>query len=273
MPVELFVDGFTPARIGLTRKKTSRIILRSFQSSGFTDLRRVRASSEIALSHRFFDAIDFALVTFTIFHCTFLRLFQRLFERLHSIHRRFQTFLQLRQFTSQIGVLPNQLQRKVVRLFHSTDTSSYLFVHFGQLVEIVFQERNLLFLRRTSAEIIVFDFRLFLRLNERTIFAPLRDVDRTFFNRVCKSWTNNFRRLCNVCNSLATVSSRPMRSCFACSRRSCCNLQEHVESSFFPLGTIKDIRHFLQSTRFLRFFFLQFLVISGEFVIRQLEFL
>ena len=42
----------------------------------------------------------------------------------------------------------------------------------------------------------------------------------TFFTFAWRSWTNSLRKLCRVCSSRATVSSRPWRSCRACSRRS-----------------------------------------------------
>lgn len=42
----------------------------------------------------------------------------------------------------------------------------------------------------------------------------------TFFTLVCRSCTKSLRKLCRVCSSLATVSSRPLRSWRACSLRS-----------------------------------------------------
>ena len=104
-----------------------------------TDLSGVGTSSEIPLPNGFFDAIDFTLVAFAIFHCTFFRFFQGLFQRFHSIHRRFQTFLQFRQFTAKISILTDELRRTTspsVQL--QRIDSAYLFVHFCQLIEIIF---------------------------------------------------------------------------------------------------------------------------------------
>lgn len=49
----------------------------------------------------------------------------------------------------------------------------------------------------------------------------------------CKSCTNNLRRLCSVCSSFATVSSKPLRSARACSRRSTLWLQVTNISYYF----------------------------------------
>ena len=109
--VDVIVDGFTPARIGFTETSAMNETVDG-RASAFTYLSGVGTSSEVALSHGLFDSIDFRLVTFAILHGALFRFLQRLFERFNAIHRRLETFLELGQFTSKIGIFSNELRRK-----------------------------------------------------------------------------------------------------------------------------------------------------------------
>lgn len=86
-------------------------------------------SGQILLAHGLFDAIHLVLVTLAIAHCTFLGLLQGRLQGLDPLHRCPQTFLQLGQFTAQIGIVPHQL-----------------LVHLGQLFQVVLEEGDLLLL-------------------------------------------------------------------------------------------------------------------------------
>ena len=110
--VDVFVDGFTPARIGFTERERDQRACRGVRTNALTYLSGVGTSSKVTLSHGFFDSIDFRLVPFAVLHGAFFRFLQRLFERFNAIHRRFETLLELGQFTSEIGILPNELRRE-----------------------------------------------------------------------------------------------------------------------------------------------------------------
>jgi hypothetical protein len=64
---------------------------------------------EATLTDSLLDALDLMLVPLSVLHSTFLGLFERHLERLHSLHGRLQALLKLRQLAPQIRIVAHQL--------------------------------------------------------------------------------------------------------------------------------------------------------------------
>ena len=101
-----------------------------------TNLRRVSAPHEVPLSDGLLDAVDLVLVALAVAQRAFLRLLQRLLERLDALHRGAQALLQLRQLTTQVSVVAHQLQpHTAIATVHTPTTSTstgYRFIRRGR---------------------------------------------------------------------------------------------------------------------------------------------
>ena len=111
-------------------------------------------------------------------------------------------------------------------------------VYLCKLIQVVFQKGNFLLLSKGSTFFFYFFSSCWfsharLKVLVVKIIWPMKyTYFRVFFYySLPKDYqaidihtcTKSFLKLCNVCNSLATVSSSPLRSCLACSLRSLSN--------------------------------------------------
>ena len=103
----VIVFGVRSISSGSDRVNTAYVVLSC--ANRFCNLSAWTASRQILLSHCFLNSIKFVLVTFAITHCTSFGISQRSLERFDSLHRRSQSFLELRQFTSEICIVADEL--------------------------------------------------------------------------------------------------------------------------------------------------------------------
>jgi len=75
----------------------------------FRDLRARSAARQILLPDRLLDPINLVLVAFTVAHRTLLSIAQRRLQGLDALHRCAQSFLQFRQFATEVSVVPDEL--------------------------------------------------------------------------------------------------------------------------------------------------------------------
>lgn len=114
------------------------------------------------------DALHLLLVALSVMGCVLLGLLQGRLQAFDPLSRGPQALLHLGDLTAQVGVVPHQLQRGKQMTenrvrgggadghtgpsdtkadeSHSIVSFSYLLVDFGQLLEVVLQETDLLFL-------------------------------------------------------------------------------------------------------------------------------
>lgn len=95
-------------------------------------------------------------------------------------------------------------------------------------------------------------------------------------NITCKSCTNNFLKLCRVCSSFATVSSKPFKSFRACSRRSFVRLNLMIKKTrmnsyaidaLIQCNNVMNVHEILQFCWLLSSFFFQLFVIAAHLLV------